>query len=279
MERKRKAVQPNLLSRLCEPERAALAEYVALLREKYPRQIARVILFGSKARGEGTDESDLDVLVVLKNGDARLAGQVSSEANAPGYEHNLVIAAMAWTGEEFETRRKRREPIYRSIISEGIDLWGRQPRRLSKGIPEIYRPPRRNFKMDENAKIMIRIRWERALEDLDTARQLLGLHKLPRAVSTAYYAVFALTTAVLLTLDLVRAKHSGVEGAFSEYFIREKRIEEEYKDIFVKARQEREDADYKYKNYTETEARQIVADCERFVARMEKYLRDVGAIE
>jgi uncharacterized protein (UPF0332 family) len=70
-----------------------------------------------------------------------------------------------------------------------------------------------------------------------------------------------------------------VESAFSEYFIREKRIEEEYKDIFVKARKERELADYKYKQYTQDEAQAIIADCEKFVARMEKYLRDAGAIE
>jgi uncharacterized protein (UPF0332 family)/predicted nucleotidyltransferase len=278
LDRKSKAIQRNELDKLREPERAALAEFVARLRSKYPRQIAKVVLFGSRARGEGTGESDLDVAVILKNGDS-LARQVLIEANESGFKHHLVISTFTWTEARWKEGRRRREPIYRSIVSEGIDLWRRKPRRLSKGIPEVYRPPRRGFEMDENAKIQIRIRMERALDDLDTAQKLLGLGKFPRAVATAYYAVFALTSAVLLTLDLVRAKHSGVEAAFSEYFIHGKRLEEEYKDIFVKARKEREAADYEYKTYTEDEAKQIVAQCERFVTRMQRYLHDAGAVE
>jgi uncharacterized protein (UPF0332 family)/predicted nucleotidyltransferase len=279
VERRRKTTPPKALAKLREPERAALAEFVATLRKKYPRKIARVILFGSRARGEGTVESDLDVAVVLKNGEPRLAEQVAHEANAPGFKHNLVIAARTWTNDAWNTIRRQREPIYRSVMSEGVELWSKRPHRVSRGIPQVYRLPRRNFRMDKNTKLMIRIRVERSLDDLDTARQLLGLQKFPAAVSRAYYAVFALTTAVLLTLDLVRAKHSGVESAFSEYFIREKRIENEYKDIFVRARKEREDADYECKAYTASAAQHIVADCERFVARMQTYLRQVGAIE
>jgi uncharacterized protein (UPF0332 family) len=132
--------------------------------------------------------------------------------------------------------------------------------------------------MDENARIQIARRLGRAYQNLDEARTLLDAGKFPGAVSRAYYAVFNLTTAVLLTLDLVRPKHSGVASAFSEYFIAPKRLEEEYKDIFNRARRERELADYEMKEYTEDEARQIIGDCERFIARMEKYLREVGAL-
>jgi uncharacterized protein (UPF0332 family) len=83
----------------------------------------------------------------------------------------------------------------------------------------------------------------------------------------------------LLTQDLVRAKHSGVESAFSQFFIKEKRIEPEYKDIFVRARQKREIADYGDKFATEEEARLAIAEAEKFVARMEQYLREAGVIE
>ena len=133
--------------------------------------------------------------------------------------------------------------------------------------------------MDENARIPIKMRLERAQQQLAEARALLDKEFFPGAVSRAYYAVFTFASAVLLTLDLVRAKHSGVESAFSEYFINTKRLEEEYKDIFLRARKERELADYKFKEYSDAETRQILADCEKFVARMKKYLQDVGAVQ
>ena len=39
------------------------------------------------------------------------------------------------------------------------------------------------------------------------------------AINRAYYAFFYAATALLLTLDVTRSKHSGVMGAFRERFV------------------------------------------------------------
>lgn len=49
-----------------EPVRAALAEAKARLVARYGDRLDRLILYGSHARGEAHDESDVDVLVVLR---------------------------------------------------------------------------------------------------------------------------------------------------------------------------------------------------------------------
>jgi len=270
-------MRKNGLKHLTPNERAALDVLVTRLRQKYSKQIAQVILFGSRARGDATGESDFDLLIVTKNGEKKLEKALADFADPIGLAHNLVLSAHVISQTEL-ARKQAQEPFYRSIVSEGVDFYCTPPRRLSRGVPEVYRPPKRRFKMDKNDRIQIKHRLERSRQYLDEALTLLEKKMFPGAVSRAYYAVFTLTTAVLLTLDLVRAKHSGVESAFSEYFIRDKRIEEEYKDIFVRAREERELSDYELKDYSDEETRKILADCERFVARMEKYLRDVGAI-
>ena len=271
-------MRKNGLKRLTASEKRALTELVARLQEKYAGQIARVILFGSRARGDATWESDFDLLVVTKNGAQELEKTIDRLVSPINDEYHLVLTPHV-IGEDELAQKSTKEPFYRSIVSEGIDFFGKRPRRVSRGKPLVYRPPTKGFQMDENAKIQIKIRLERAREYLADAQLLFKNKSFPSAVSRAYYAVFTLTMAVLLTLDLVRTKHSGVGDAFSEYFIREKRIEEEYKDIFIRAKQERELADYKFKKYTDEEAQKILADCERFIARMEQYLRDVGAIE
>ncbi|MEX1204937.1 MAG: nucleotidyltransferase domain-containing protein [Dongiaceae bacterium] len=48
-----------------------LAEYRARLQEIYGDRLERLVLFGSRARGDAEPDSDIDVLVVLSsNGDA-----------------------------------------------------------------------------------------------------------------------------------------------------------------------------------------------------------------
>ena len=98
--------------------------------------------------------------------------------------------------------------------------------------------------MDEAAIAIIHIRVERADGELRATRKLIedGLYRI--ACTRAYYAAFLMTTAVLLTLDVARTKHSGVEAAFHEQFIRGARIEAEYGRLYALLRKTREDSDY-----------------------------------
>lgn len=134
--------------------------------------------------------------------------------------------------------------------------------------------------MDEATLAIVRIRLERVDEELRATRKLIedGLYRI--ACSRAYYAAFLMTTAVLLTLDVTRTKHSGVEAAFHEQFIKSGRVEPEYGRLYALLRKTREDSDYNDKAIASEEmARQRLADAERFVARLTQYLREVRAIE
>jgi len=55
------------ISTLNKTEQKALKEFKELLNKKYPKDIVSIKLFGSKARGDFHKESDVDVMVVLKN--------------------------------------------------------------------------------------------------------------------------------------------------------------------------------------------------------------------
>ncbi len=65
--------------------------------------------------------------------------------------------------------------------------------------------------MANETKILVKVRLESSLEDLETAKELLSLKRYRAAVNRAYYSIFSVTNAVLLTKGIERSKHSGVE--------------------------------------------------------------------
>ena len=133
--------------------------------------------------------------------------------------------------------------------------------------------------MDEDTKLLVGIRLERCREDLATARLLIREGKYRVAVSRAYYAIFMIATAVLITLGISRSKHSAVESAFGHYLVKPGILEPKYHAIYMKAGDWREEADYSPTvTFSGQEAFAILAEAEEFVARMERYLKDVGAL-
>jgi uncharacterized protein (UPF0332 family) len=88
-----------------------------------------------------------------------------------------------------------------------------------------------------------------------------------------------MTTAVLLTKDVVRAKHSGVQSAFGETLVKAGLIEEVYGRIYTRLRKSREESDYSDRIAINDEiARARLDDAEKFVHRLERYLLEIGAI-
>lgn len=127
--------------------------------------------------------------------------------------------------------------------------------------------------MDEKTRTLIKVRLERAREDLDTAEELLSLNRYRASVNRAYYALVGITTALLLTKKVERSKHTGVEAAFNQYFIKSGIIEIEFGKIFDFIRKKREESDYASKAMIDkTTASNIVKDAKRFMERIEKYL-------
>jgi hypothetical protein len=111
------------LNYLTVNERAALDEYVGRLRAKYADQVVLVRLFGSKARGDFDAESDIDVLVVVKNSDWRFSDQVVVEVCDPNIEYNVVLSPIILSWDEYQRMQAYRAPFYQEVQRDGIDVW------------------------------------------------------------------------------------------------------------------------------------------------------------
>ncbi len=111
------------LGHLTAAERQAVDEFVAELRKRYGSRIVDVQLFGSRARGEGGPESDLDLLIVVSGDERQIAGDITRLGSRLDLEYGVVLSDLTMSLDRFEWHRRHQAPLYRHLLREGIGLW------------------------------------------------------------------------------------------------------------------------------------------------------------
>lgn len=102
--------------------RAALSELRAHLEGAFPGRIERVVLFGSWARGEANEDSDVDVLVLLRGGSFAERARALDIGALVGLDHGLALAPVVLDPGEWEDMVRRERRFSREIVREGADV-------------------------------------------------------------------------------------------------------------------------------------------------------------
>lgn len=235
--------------------------------------VQRVILFGSKVRGDFDADSDIDLLIVTRDGKSQVDALLEKLDFG---EHVLTLLVVS--ADEYAERQRLQTPLYINLRREGVELWDvdawlAEQRALPLNVVEgEWRT------MDESTKETIRTYLGLARDGLQEAHHLREGRHLRAANSRAYYGAHYALVAALYALNVVRSKHSKIEAALSQFLVRPGFIEEEFKDIFVRLRKLREDSDYDpHFVPNEQETDRLIADAERFVVRTEQFLKEHGA--
>jgi len=114
----------------------------------------------------------------------------------------------------------------------------------------------------------------KAERTLRAAKRHLEEHDYDFASSKAYYAVFHVLQAVLLTKQLTFSKHAGVISGFSEHFIKPGVFPVELNQKIQKLRRDRELGDYSYTFTVDPEdAEEDVAIARQLLSVMTRYLQ------
>jgi predicted nucleotidyltransferase len=97
-----------------------LKRFRAALDELYGERIERVVLFGSRARGDAREDSDYDVAVFLIDLENRWPelNRLADLSTDILYETGEFIHAMAYRAGSYAERT----PLMHEIRSDGIDL-------------------------------------------------------------------------------------------------------------------------------------------------------------
>lgn len=255
-----------------------LAEFLSRLEQEADGRVERAIVYGSRARGDASEWSDIDLLVVTDLGRERM-DKISHGLET---ENFLSLTPLVMSPDEFDWYRRLRMPLYVNICRDGIELWGNDDTWQAEcaAVTADFSREGERRQMSPETKETITIYIEDAHRCLSAMRDLESMDYLDFAASRGYYAVFNALSGALYSVNIVRAKHSGLKSAISQFLVQPGLVGEEYKDIYEALYRAREWGDYHKRDveFTDDEIRQLLNDAERFVARMETFLKERQAL-
>jgi len=97
-----------------------LENFRDIVNARYPELVERMILFGSKARGDAKKDSDLDVLLVIREGDWRVKIELADLACELALGTDTVPALMILTADEWQKQERSDSVFSEAVLKDGV---------------------------------------------------------------------------------------------------------------------------------------------------------------
>ena len=101
-------------------ERIWLNEYRRAINERHPGAVVRMVVYGSKARGDAHEDSDIDVLLVVQNeavGLKRRLRRIGYRLSATSY---AVPSILAYTQDEWASYKNLGSAFHEAVERDAV---------------------------------------------------------------------------------------------------------------------------------------------------------------
>lgn len=105
---------------LTDAEQAWLDAYRKALEQKHPGAVHELLIYGSKARGQAHAESDLDVLLIVKNKAGRLKRTLRRIGYLLAATADVLLSILAYTEEEWESRKASGSTFRKAVERDAV---------------------------------------------------------------------------------------------------------------------------------------------------------------
>jgi predicted nucleotidyltransferase len=112
----------KVLDTLSATEATAVREFMTAVRAALGPELKEAWLFGSRARGEGHEHSDVDIALIVGTEGRRRRHELYDLAFDVGLRHGLALAPLVIEESRYRELVNRERLIARNIALEGIPL-------------------------------------------------------------------------------------------------------------------------------------------------------------
>ena len=101
-----------------------IKDFTETMKNHYGDRLSKIILYGSYARGDFNEESDIDFLVLLNDEEVRVMKELSN-TNDKIYElilkHDILVSMFATSIKKFQLATRA---FYQFVKKEGVTVYG-----------------------------------------------------------------------------------------------------------------------------------------------------------
>jgi len=107
---------------LTKREKEALRTFVERVRQSLGENLVKVILFGSKARGNAKRSSDIDLLVIVRERNIKSSHEVYKAASRTDLRWRVDTSPKIYSLDEYQQRQEIGAPFIKEIEKDGVTL-------------------------------------------------------------------------------------------------------------------------------------------------------------
>lgn len=108
--------------RMTDAEQAATEELIGWLRDRFGARLQECIIFGSRARGEGDEASDLDLAVVVEGLSTSEGRAIAEHCGDLLTRHGVLVSTFSLSAERAAFLRARERLIMADIARDGVAM-------------------------------------------------------------------------------------------------------------------------------------------------------------
>ncbi len=112
---------------LTTQEREAITVFISRLQQRFPERIVQTILFGSKARGDSHAESDIDLLILVREEDWSLRQAINTLAARVSLDYDVLLGPRVIGQARWDRMAAHNLSLHHNIAAEGIPLSAATP--------------------------------------------------------------------------------------------------------------------------------------------------------
>lgn len=112
----------RLVSIFSPEERKIVRKFKQRIEDKFPGEILKILIFGSKARGDATENSDIDVIVVASSGDWKKGDKIREIGYELDEEIGYKLSIQVIPKYHIDYLKRNNFQFIRNVEEEGIAI-------------------------------------------------------------------------------------------------------------------------------------------------------------